>query len=71
MLTLIIIVLVAVAVSFLCSVFEAVLLSVTPSYIASLEQTDSAAAARLRRLKENVEAPLVSILTLTYRHQIL
>ena len=64
MLTLIIIVLVAVAVSFLCSVFEAVLLSVTPSYIASLEQTDSAAAARLRRLKENVEAPLVSILTL-------
>uniref|UniRef100_UPI0040488570 CNNM domain-containing protein n=1 Tax=Shewanella baltica TaxID=62322 RepID=UPI0040488570 len=64
MLTLIIIVLVAVGVSFLCSVFEAVLLSVTPSYIASLEQTDSAAATRLRKLKENVEAPLVSILTL-------
>lgn len=64
MLTLIIIVLVAVAVSFLCSVFEAVLLSVTPSYIASLEQNDSHAAARLRKLKSNVEAPLVSILTL-------
>lgn len=64
MLTLIIIVFVAVAVSFLCSVFEAVLLSVTPSYIASLEQRDPVAAARLRKLKNNVEAPLVSILTL-------
>ena len=64
MLTLIIIVLVAVAISFLCSVFEAVLLSVTPSYIASLQQKDAAAALRLNKLKENVEAPLVSILTL-------
>ncbi|WP_410971541.1 CNNM domain-containing protein, partial [Salmonella sp. SAL4439] len=34
------------------------------SYIATLEQTDSAAATRLRKLKENIEAPLVSILTL-------
>ncbi|WP_025821977.1 CNNM domain-containing protein [Shewanella marina] len=64
MITLIIIVLVAIAVSFFCSVFEAVLLSVTPSYIASLKQTNPAAAARLTKQKENVESPLVSILTL-------
>ncbi|MCE9686630.1 hemolysin family protein [Shewanella sp. AS16] len=64
MLTLIIIVFVAVAVSFLCSVFEAVLLSVTPSYIASLTQSHPKAAKRLSKQKDNVEAPLVAILTL-------
>lgn len=64
MLTLILIVLVAVGVSFLCSVFEAVLLTVTPSYIANLQQTNPKAAARLQKQKENVESPLVSILTL-------
>ncbi|WOT06190.1 CNNM domain-containing protein [Shewanella youngdeokensis] len=64
MITLIIIVFVAIAISFLCSVFEAVLLSVTPSYIASLAGKNPAAAARLDKQKENVESPLVSILTL-------
>ena len=64
MLTLILIVSIAVAISFLCSVFEAVLLTVTPSYIANLEQTNPKAAARLRKQKQNVESPLVSILTL-------
>ena len=64
MITLIIIVFVAIAISFLCSVFEAVLLSVTPSYIATLAATNPAAAARLNKQKENVESPLVSILTL-------
>ncbi|MCL1050416.1 CNNM domain-containing protein [Shewanella abyssi] len=64
MITLIIIVFVAITISFLCSVFEAVLLSVTPSYIATLAATKPAAAARLKKQKENVESPLVSILTL-------
>ncbi|WP_394129001.1 CNNM domain-containing protein [Shewanella maritima] len=64
MITLIIIVFFAIAISFLCSVFEAVLLSVTPSYIASLASTDQKAAARLDKQKANVESPLVSILTL-------
>ncbi|MBV7317123.1 CNNM domain-containing protein [Shewanella sp. NIFS-20-20] len=64
MVTLIIIILVAVGVSFLCSVFEAVLLSVTPSYIANLAHTNPKAAAKLSKQKENVESPLVSILTL-------
>jgi CBS domain containing-hemolysin-like protein len=64
MLTLSIIVLLSVGVSFLCSVFEAVLLSVTPSYIATLAQTNQSAATRLRQQKDNIEAPLVAILTL-------
>ena len=46
----------ALLVSFLCSVFEAVLLSVTPAYIGSLEQEGKAAGARIRRLKEENEA---------------
>lgn len=64
MLTLIVIVLIAIGVSFLCSVFEAVLLSVTPSYIASLRQANPDAAERLQKQKDNVESPLVAILTL-------
>jgi len=40
------------------------LLSVTPSYIATLAETHPAAAKRLSKQKENVESPLVSILTL-------
>lgn len=57
MLTLIVIVLVAIGVSFLCSVFEAVLLSVTPSYIASLRQSNPDSAERLQKQKDNVESP--------------
>ncbi|MBY6186174.1 DUF21 domain-containing protein [Marinobacter hydrocarbonoclasticus] len=61
---LIIYVTVAIGVSFICSIFEAVLLSVTPSYIAGLRADRPKAAANLAELKENVEAPLVGILTL-------
>ncbi|WP_144213495.1 CNNM domain-containing protein [Shewanella donghaensis] len=64
MITLIIIVFIAITISFLCSVFEAVLLSVTPSYIANLAKTNPKAAKRLDKQKQNVESPLVSILTL-------
>ena len=64
MLTLFVIVFVAIAVSFLCSVFEAVLLSVTPSYIANLRESNPKIADLLHKQKQNVESPLVSILTL-------
>ncbi|MCL1073418.1 CNNM domain-containing protein [Shewanella dokdonensis] len=57
-------VLVAISISFLCSVFEAVLLSVTPSYIANLRSSAPQAAARLEQQKQHVESPLVAILTL-------
>ena len=50
--------------SFLCSVAEAVLLSVTPSYIATLEERQARAARRLRTLKEAVDRPLAAILSL-------
>ncbi|MCG9697215.1 CNNM domain-containing protein [Shewanella sp. Isolate11] len=64
MITLIVIIVIAIGISFLCSVFEAVLLSVTPSYIANLKEHHPAAAQRLNLQKENVESPLVAILTL-------
>lgn len=71
MITLIVIISVAIGISFLCSVFEAVLLSVTPSYVANLVKTNPHAAARLEKQKENIESPLVSILTLnTIAHTI-
>ncbi|MDF0534831.1 DUF21 domain-containing protein [Shewanella yunxiaonensis] len=57
-------VLIAITISFLCSVFEAVLLSVTPSYIASLRSSAPLAAKRLEQQKKAVESPLVAILTL-------
>lgn len=54
----------AIGVSFLCSILEAVLLSVTPSYMAVLENDRPTLAARLRRLKEDIDRPLAAILTL-------
>lgn len=58
-------VLLALMCSFLCSVAEAVLLSITPSYIETLEKKKPKHAARLRRLKnEKVDHSLSAILTL-------
>ncbi|HKJ98228.1 MAG TPA: CNNM domain-containing protein [Desulfotignum sp.] len=51
--------------SFLCSVAEAVLLSITPSYIESLKEKRPRLAALLKRLKQdNVDQSLAAILTL-------
>ncbi len=50
--------------SFLCSVMEAVLLSVTPSFIARAEQDKPRLGARLRTLKTDVDRPLAAILSL-------
>jgi CBS domain containing-hemolysin-like protein len=51
--------------SFLCSVAEAVLLSVTPSYIEELKEKRPKRAALLKRLKqEKVDQALAAILTL-------
>jgi len=55
----------ALGVSFLCSVAEAVLLSVTPSYIEGLKEKRPKRAALLKRLKqEKVDQALAAILTL-------
>ncbi|WP_218827522.1 CNNM domain-containing protein [Rubricoccus marinus] len=61
----------AIGVSFLCSVLEAVLLSVSPAYIGNLSATKPKAAERLKGLKADVERPLAAILSLnTVAHTI-
>ncbi|MFW5823354.1 MAG: CNNM domain-containing protein [Marinobacter sp.] len=50
--------------SFLCSLLEASLLSITPSYIASLRQDRPDLFVRLRKLKDEIDDPLSAILTL-------
>ena len=58
-------VLLALVFSFLCSVAEAVLLSITPSFIAGLKEDRPKLAALLKRLKQdNVDQSLAAILTL-------
>ncbi len=61
----------AIGVSFLCSIMEAVLLSVTPAYIGALEVDSPETASRLKALKDDVDRPLAAILTLnTVAHTI-
>ena len=50
--------------SFLCSILEAVLLSITPAYVGIQEQTGSNIAADLVRFKDDIDRPLAAILTL-------
>ena len=58
-------VLLALIVSFLCSVAEAVLLSITPSYIAKLREDQPKLAALLKRLKQdNVDPSLAAAATM-------
>ena len=58
-------ILLALGFSFLCSVAEAVLLSVTPSYIESMREERPRLAERLQKLKViNVDRSLAAILTL-------
>jgi CBS domain containing-hemolysin-like protein len=54
----------ALGVSFLCSIMEAVLLSVTPSYVAALEREDDPIGERLHKMKEDIDRPLSAILSL-------
>lgn len=57
-------VLLALFFSFLCSIAEAVLLSITPSYIAELRKRDPKRADRLQALKgEGIDRSLAAILT--------
>lgn len=61
----------AIAVSFLCSILEAVLLSITPSYIAVLEKKGYKSGTILRNLKKDIDQPLSAILSLnTIAHTI-
>ena len=55
---------IAIAFSFLCSMWEAVLLSVTPSYAQIRLQEGSTVGRRLQDFKANIDRPLAAILTL-------
>ncbi|MCF8236031.1 MAG: hemolysin family protein [Bacteroidales bacterium] len=62
---------IAILVSFLCSILEAVLLSVTPTYVTVKLQEGKSWAKRLEQYKENIDRPLAAILTLnTFAHTI-
>ncbi|BAM05361.1 hypothetical protein PSMK_32020 [Phycisphaera mikurensis NBRC 102666] len=54
----------AVGVSFLCSLLEAGLLSVSAGYVGSLEAEGSKTGERLARMKQSIDRPLAAILTL-------
>ena len=57
MVTLVAYVVIAIAVSFICSVFEAVLLSISPAYVVSLEQKNSKWAKIVRELHDQIDRP--------------
>ncbi len=54
----------AILISFLCSILEATLLSITPSFIAQLKDKNPRLYAKLSDIKQNMDSPLASILTL-------
>jgi len=60
---------IAVGVSFLCSILEAVLLSLTPSFIESLKDKKPKIARQLEKQKKNIDLSIGAILTLnTFAH---
>lgn len=61
---LIVFLLVSIIFSFLCSIWEAVLLSITPSYTQMQLQQDNEVGKSLQSFKENIDRPLAAILTL-------
>ncbi|MGP9802977.1 CNNM domain-containing protein [Rheinheimera sp. NSM] len=54
----------SIAVSFVCSILEAALLSITPSYIAQQKLTRPKLYEQLKVLKDKIDQPLAAILTL-------
>ncbi|MEO2266151.1 CNNM domain-containing protein [Pseudoalteromonas sp. YIC-656] len=54
----------SIAVSFVCSILEAALLSVTPSFIAKQKLEHPARYRSLKALKDRIDQPLAAILTL-------
>ncbi|MGB5645591.1 MAG: DUF21 domain-containing protein, partial [Muriicola sp.] len=50
--------------SFLCSILEAVLLSITPTFINLKKKAKKSFALALETLKNDIDKPLIAILTL-------
>jgi len=61
---LIVFLLVSIIFSFLCSIWEAVLLSITPSFTQQKLQQGGELGTTLQEFKENIDRPLAAILTL-------
>ncbi|MDH5409493.1 MAG: hemolysin family protein [Gammaproteobacteria bacterium] len=57
-------VLIALLFSFLCSIAEAVILSISPAHIALLEKEQKPSGKMMRELKDDINKPLAAILTL-------
>jgi CBS domain containing-hemolysin-like protein len=54
----------ALGISFLCSVLEAVLLSITPGYVANMQTSRPVVGERIAAMKDDIEQPLAAILSL-------
>ncbi|MFD2247335.1 CNNM domain-containing protein [Pontibacter ruber] len=62
---------IALILSFLCSLLEATLLSITPSYASIISQQKPEVGKDLQHFKDNIDRPLAAILTLnTFAHTI-
>ena len=64
MVTLLLVVGAGLVVSFMCSILEAVLLSITHSYVALLQERGDRAGALLAHMRQNIDEPIAAILTL-------
>jgi CBS domain containing-hemolysin-like protein len=62
---------IALVFSFLCSLLEAALLSITPSHVSITSQENPAVGQHLQEFKDNIDRPLAAILTVnTFAHTI-
>ncbi|MCF8308446.1 MAG: hemolysin family protein [Bacteroidales bacterium] len=62
---------IALGFSFLCSLLEAVILSITPSHVNMLSEKGGNKGKLIKRFKDNIDRPLSAILTLnTFAHTI-
>lgn len=50
--------------SFLCSLLESVLLSITPGFVGAYEKKAPTTGLLMRRLKKDIDQPLAAILSL-------
>ncbi|MEX1183662.1 MAG: hemolysin family protein [Gemmatimonadota bacterium] len=61
---LLVVIAVGLAISFICSILEAVLLSMSQSYVVLLRDRGEKAGELLSRMRENIDEPIAAILTL-------
>jgi CBS domain containing-hemolysin-like protein len=62
--SLILVIALSLAISFICSILEAVLLSISHSYVGVLKERGSPAGPLLARMREHIDEPIAAILTL-------